>query len=53
MIPAQADFLIASPKKPDLVIAPREGAQDLETLLEMEEQGPWTDQFWRWRVPRT
>lgn len=51
--PAQADFLIASPKKPNLVMSPREGAQDLETLLEMEELGPWTDQFWRWRVPRT
>ncbi|QES46732.1 hypothetical protein DEJ50_01530 [Streptomyces venezuelae] len=50
--PAQADFVIACPSKPNLVISPREGAQDLETLIEVEEHGPWTDQFWRWRAPR-
>ncbi|MFF7356674.1 hypothetical protein ACFZA1_29085 [Streptomyces filipinensis] len=34
-------------------VSPREGLRDYETLIEVEEYGPWTDQFWRRRTPRT
>ncbi|MFF4401984.1 hypothetical protein [Streptomyces sp. NPDC001480] len=51
--PAQADFVIACPSKPNLVVSPREGLQINATPIEVEEYGPWTDQLWRWRTPRT
>ncbi|WP_378741012.1 RICIN domain-containing protein [Nocardia brasiliensis] len=50
--PAQADFVIASALNENLVISPREGSHEGETTLEVEDKGPWTDQFWRWRTPR-
>ncbi|KOV97433.1 hypothetical protein ADK65_25695 [Streptomyces sp. NRRL B-1140] len=49
---AQADFVIASMLDNQLVICPKEGRQEGETTLEVEQFGPWTDQFWRWRTPR-
>ncbi|ANP51103.1 hypothetical protein J2Z21_009582 [Streptomyces griseochromogenes] len=50
---AQADFVIASALDPNLVISPKEGSHDPETPLEVEEFGPWSDQFWRLREPRS
>ncbi|TDD81527.1 RICIN domain-containing protein [Actinomadura rubrisoli] len=47
----QADFVIASMLDPSLVISPRESYHAPEITLEVEESGPWTDQFWRWREP--
>ncbi|MFI9163046.1 RICIN domain-containing protein [Kitasatospora aureofaciens] len=51
--PAQADFVIASSIDPNLVISPKEGSHDGETPLELEEFGPWSDQFWRLREARS
>ncbi|MFD9632662.1 hypothetical protein [Streptomyces violascens] len=51
--PAQADFVIASALDTDLVVSPKEGAQASEVTLEVEKLGPYTDQFWRTRAPRS
>ncbi|RSS46005.1 hypothetical protein EF912_27920 [Streptomyces sp. WAC07061] len=50
---AQADFLLASMLDNQLVVSPKEGYQAGEVTLEVEEFGPWTDQFWRWRTARS
>ncbi|MFI9202831.1 hypothetical protein [Streptomyces sp. NPDC053048] len=50
---AQADFVIASVLDTELVISPKEGAQEPEVTLEVEKFGPYTDQFWRTREPRS
>ncbi|WP_058041932.1 RICIN domain-containing protein [Streptomyces roseifaciens] len=50
---AQADFVIASALDTGLVVSPKEGAHEPEATLEVEELGPYTDQFWRTREPRS
>ncbi|MBL1107868.1 hypothetical protein JK361_25315 [Streptomyces sp. 5-8] len=50
--PAQADVVIASALDERLVIAPVESCQWAEATLEVDQLGPYSDQFWRWRSPR-
>ncbi|MGW1287388.1 RICIN domain-containing protein [Streptomyces sp. NPDC001118] len=50
--PAQADVVIASALDERLVISPVESCQSAEATLEVDQVGPYSDQFWRWRSPR-
>ncbi|GHI07894.1 hypothetical protein AQI88_33455 [Streptomyces cellostaticus] len=50
--PAQADVVIASALDERLVISPVESSHWGETTLEVDQVGPYSDQFWRWRSPR-
>jgi hypothetical protein len=46
------DAVLASAMNDRLVLAPREGYQQNEPWLELDEYGPWSDQFWRWHAPQ-
>ncbi|MDJ1132070.1 hypothetical protein [Streptomyces iconiensis] len=49
---AQADFVIAPLGHEGLVINTRQSYQAGNAILQLEEVGPWTDQFWRWQEVR-
>ncbi|MYS86514.1 hypothetical protein [Embleya scabrispora] len=46
---AQADFVIKPLGVDGLVVATRQSYQGGNAVLQLEEVGPWTDQFWRWQ----
>ncbi|MFI0237765.1 hypothetical protein [Streptomyces sp. NPDC016845] len=46
---AQADFVIRPLGHEGLVVATRQSYQEGNAVLQLEEVGPWTDQFWRWQ----
>jgi hypothetical protein len=46
---AQADFVIMPLANDRLAIATRQSYQEGNAVLQLEEVGPWTDQFWRWQ----
>ncbi|MCW8103259.1 hypothetical protein [Streptomyces tauricus] len=49
---AQADFVIVPLGNDGLAVATRQSYQEGNAVLQLEEVGPWTDQFWRWQRVR-
>ncbi|MFI1385922.1 hypothetical protein [Embleya sp. NPDC020886] len=47
---AQADFVIRPFGADNLVVNTRQSYQQGNAVLQLEEVGPWTDQFWRWQT---
>ncbi|MFL1897756.1 hypothetical protein ACJWDR_01480 [Streptomyces tauricus] len=45
---AQADFVLVPLGNDGLVVATRQSYQEGNAVLQLEEVGPWTDQFRRW-----
>ncbi|WP_320779271.1 hypothetical protein [Streptomyces sp. CRN 30] len=49
---AQADFVIRPVGADGLAVATQQSYQAGNAFLQLEEVGPWTDQFWRWQQVR-
>lgn len=47
---AQADFVIRPLGAEGLAVNTRQSYQQGNAVLQLEEVGPWTDQFWRWQT---